>query len=592
MSTENGLIVFIDGVYQADNVYSVSGTTLTFATAPLNSRIIEVFQFKVSSIVGVAPVLATMTGDGSDTTLALSTTPSSENQTFVTIDGVVQHKDTYAVSGSTLTFSAAPPTGTKVECITFTNVAVTTFQDADGDTKVQVEESSDEDKIRFDTGGTERVIIDSTGVGIGTSSPSVPLDIVTNLSSDTTTSPDTVLTIATKYASTGSNGGAGAGPRLEFKIPDDETNPITGAAIAGIKEAADDSDASAGMAFYISQNDTTLDEAVRIDHDGKVGIGTNAPAGPLHVAGHTSSLASTFEANANGDTVPVKLKVKANNGTTSLEGLEGEAGSASSDNSLTILGTDNIKFKTGATERMRISSAGTILIGKTAEDTATDGIELNRNDVLVATRDGDSPLLLNRRTSDGTIAEFRRDNNVSGTLNSVVANRISLRAGSTAGYLGVGSTDYFAWNTTDFRPAADDSYDLGASGARFDDIYATNGTIQTSDQNEKNTITNSDLGLDFINRLSPKSYKFNSKTRTHYGLIAQDVETVLSDISKSTTDFAGFIKDDISEEQDGSSYRYGLRYNEFISPLIKAIQEQQTIIDNLTTRIETLEGGE
>ena len=49
MATENGLIVFIDGVYQADNVYSVSGTTLTFATAPLNSRIIK-FQFKVSSI--------------------------------------------------------------------------------------------------------------------------------------------------------------------------------------------------------------------------------------------------------------------------------------------------------------------------------------------------------------------------------------------------------------------------------------------------------------------------------------------------------------------------------------------------------------
>ena len=34
MSTEDGLIVFIEGVYQADNVYSVSGTTLTFATAP------------------------------------------------------------------------------------------------------------------------------------------------------------------------------------------------------------------------------------------------------------------------------------------------------------------------------------------------------------------------------------------------------------------------------------------------------------------------------------------------------------------------------------------------------------------------------
>ena len=126
-------------------------------------------------------------------------------------------------------------------------------------------------------------------VGIGTSSPSVPLDILTNLSSDTTSSPDTVLTLATKYASTGTNGAAGAGPRLEFKIPDDETNPITGVAIAGIKEAADDSDASAGMAFYISQNDTTLDEAVRIDHDGNIGIGTQAPAKRLHIRDDTQT---------------------------------------------------------------------------------------------------------------------------------------------------------------------------------------------------------------------------------------------------------------------------------------------------------------
>ena len=46
------------------------------------------------------------------------------------------------------------------------------LKDTDGDTKVQVEESSDEDKIRFDTAGSERMIIDNAGnVGIGTSSP-------------------------------------------------------------------------------------------------------------------------------------------------------------------------------------------------------------------------------------------------------------------------------------------------------------------------------------------------------------------------------------------------------------------------------------
>jgi len=165
MTNEDGLIVFIDGVYQADNVYSVSGTTLTFATAPVNSRVIEVFQLE-GGIVGTAPSIDTMTGDGSDTTLSLSVTPTSENQTFVTIDGVVQHKDTYAVSGSTLTFSAAPPTGTKVECITFSNVSIATFQDADADTKIQVEETADEDKIRFDIAGTEEMVMDASGIVI------------------------------------------------------------------------------------------------------------------------------------------------------------------------------------------------------------------------------------------------------------------------------------------------------------------------------------------------------------------------------------------------------------------------------------------
>ena len=49
--------------------------------------------------------------------------------------------------------------------------------DADGDTKIQVEESADEDKIRFDTGGTERAIIDSTGLGIGTNAPDAALHV-------------------------------------------------------------------------------------------------------------------------------------------------------------------------------------------------------------------------------------------------------------------------------------------------------------------------------------------------------------------------------------------------------------------------------
>jgi hypothetical protein len=55
----------------------------------------------------------------------------------------------------------------------------TKAEDADANTKVQVEESADENKIRFDTAGSERMIIDETGkVGIGSSSPGFPLHIV------------------------------------------------------------------------------------------------------------------------------------------------------------------------------------------------------------------------------------------------------------------------------------------------------------------------------------------------------------------------------------------------------------------------------
>ena len=139
---------------------------------------------------------------------------------------------------------------------------------------------------------------------------------------------------------------------------------------------------------------------------------------------------------------------------------------------------------------------------------------------------------------------------------------------------------------------------LGASNYRWNTIFASNGTINTSDRNVKNTIQNSDLGLDFISKLTPVSYKMNAGTsgRTHYGLISQDVETVLTDIGKTGTDFAGFCKDrnyklesdaegnDVKTELEG--YNYSLRYEEFISPLIKAVQELSAENTALKARLD------
>lgn len=64
--------------------------------------------------------------------------------------------------------------------------------------------------------------------------------------------------------------------------------------------------------------------------------------------------------------------------------------------------------------------------------------------------------------------------------------------------------------------------------------------------------------------------------RDHYGFGAQDVESILNG-----RDFGGFVR-----KEDG---QLALRYEEFIAPMVKAIQDQQTIIESLTRRIELLE---
>ena len=125
--SENNLIVFVDGVFQEQSAYSIatsSGTTtLTMSAAPANGRKLVVYSV-AAGVSGSNLNIDTMTGDGSDTTLTLSISPVNENNTQVFFDGVYQNKSTYSISGTTLTFSTAPPTGVAVEVMTFTQTDI------------------------------------------------------------------------------------------------------------------------------------------------------------------------------------------------------------------------------------------------------------------------------------------------------------------------------------------------------------------------------------------------------------------------------------------------------------------------------------
>ena len=120
---------------------------------------------------------------------------------------------------------------------------------------------------------------------------------------------------------------------------------------------------------------------------------------------------------------------------------------------------------------MRISSAGTVLVGKTAESTATDGIELNRNDVVVVTRNGDAPLLLNRRTSDGDLAVFRKDNTTVGSIGAYSGD-VYIAEGDTGLRFNADNDLILPFNGSSGSLATRDAaIDLGTTGGRFKDLY-------------------------------------------------------------------------------------------------------------------------
>ena len=116
-SSENELIVFIEGVYQNKNSYTLSGTTLTLDSPGASSGQEVVVHHIGAGVVGVSPTIDTFTGNGSAHSYTLSVAPPNENYIQVYWDGVYQHHDQYTVSGTTLAFggSNVPPASTAIE---------------------------------------------------------------------------------------------------------------------------------------------------------------------------------------------------------------------------------------------------------------------------------------------------------------------------------------------------------------------------------------------------------------------------------------------------------------------------------------------
>jgi hypothetical protein len=184
-------------------------------------------------------------------------------------------------------------------------------------------------------------------------------------------------------------------------------------------------------------------------------------------------------------------------------------------------------------ERMRIDSAGKVFVAKTAIGRTTEGHELTETGFARHTVNGDKCLELVRKTSDGEVFEIFKDS----TLKQV---------------MGTASNTIF------------------------------------SDEKVKKDIKSLEFGLDLIKKLNPKEYRHitDDDSPLSLGLIAQEFEKSLEEVGveKNST---YLLQHKPSEDEAQSDY--WLDYQKLTPVLIKAIQEQQSIIDNLTTRIEELE---
>jgi hypothetical protein len=122
-------------------------------------------------------------------------------------------------------------------------------------------------------------------------------------------------------------------------------------------------------------------------------------------------------------------------------------------------------------------------------------------------------------------------------------------------------------------------------------VIYSNGNIQNtnnsygalSDEKLKENIVDATDKLEDLKQVKIRNYNFIGEDKNQIGVIAQELETI----------FPSMVEDIQDQDAEGNlleTSTKSVKYSVFVPILIKAIQEQQTIIDDLKTRIETLEG--
>jgi hypothetical protein len=175
-----------------------------------------------------------------------------------------------------------------------------------------------------------------------------------------------------------------------------------------------------------------------------------------------------------------------------------------------------------------------------------------------------------------------------GTGSGVLGFRTSTTAAAASGdvlsYVG----SVVNGTTSSFEGLTNNTMSLGRSAVKWTEVFATNGTINTSDAREKQQIRSlSDAekavavkckGLLKAFKWNDAVAKKNEKARIHFGVIAQEVGEAFTSEGLDPTDYAMFCYDKWDDEFDDNEGlrvtagdRYGVRYSQLLAFIIASL---------------------
>jgi len=300
---------------------------------------------------------------------------------------------------------------------------------------------------------------------------------------------------------------------------------------------------------------------------GNVGIGTTSPDSKLQVeytttsngsaaiaefgtSGSGSIAGSAHQVIVGGPSVSDYTGIQIFSDTTTGKGVLSFAdGRGANDNWRGVIQYDHsandMEFWTDAAERMKIDSAGRLMIGDTSVHYS--GVDLQ----VGSTSDGQNGIQIQTSTTGYGYVLFG-----DGTGASAYRGQISYKHGD----------DYMNF----FTAGAERLRIVSGGDAHFDqDVIAFSTT--PSDRRLKTNIKDIEYGLDTIMKLTPKEYDWKKDDRHDIGFIAQEVEEVIPEIVKDKKHFDKEIKT--------------LDYEKLTAVLIKAVQEQQEQINELKEKL-------